>query len=511
MSGRSPAPLQDFCNRLERVLRRGAPRGLDFAVELKPGKRGRPLMLRPFLVPGGRGWGKKGLRFREALGMGTISTLAGAPLRQVLARTMKGVPQAAASGRIKRAGAYFMVIEACRHASVLLSQMGAGKEAEVPMELGGVPADLDGRFGECMSSAMRMESVIWRLADLCVGALFRIPVPTLFDAPPRFVHFDATGATILVRWIADDPDDTVLWTESLEEFAATVFGVGRCAEELTDAVERSAVNPDRFDRVARAALEAVSPRLTRAVDTALGRGRSVAVRLAEGHVPNRPGIPMSVWLQIDPERVSEERVPEVTIIVNRGHEEFILEDREASGYYYFPPCVLSAKITVRKGGLAVNYLPTVLVPGGGPFWDHPYTGDLTQSPFTRAETLDGREKDFAFRQPSKEAMRRFSQFSRRYLSAHERSLCLDGQADLVRRLVHRFGGANGREPDALRMATGLHDIVRLGITRGHAGNTSTPRTYLRDTPYPAPGSGPPAWLRHRTFRYDLPKPASAFP
>ena len=72
-------------------------------------------------------------------------------------------------------------------------------------------------------------------------------------------------------------------------------------------------------------------------------------------------------------------------------------------------------------------------------------------------------------------------------------------------LVARFGRQHRKTGthDVLGLVTGLHDIVRMGLTHGHCGNDATPRAGLGDMPYQVRGNEPPVWIAHRVFSYDM--------
>lgn len=481
---------ESFHAHLADALRRRAPGDLRLVVSLTDD----PLVFRPTLST----------EAAASFSLRELFQCAGAPFgrivgfRQVLASAFQAMPAFGVTEGWGQVTVWYAAVAACRYAQRLLDQVGVGETGV--FDVSRIPPEFDDLFDACIGDATGMQSAALAFADRCSHLLRAGPRRRRWPQPADTVSFVPSGGSIAVVWTAGGPEGSVLCREHLRQFVDVLTddeswddGAGHLAR-LDETRRRHAERGGDL-------LEAVSPRLAEAVRTALSRECRVGLRLATAAV--RRTIPLSLWLYVEP-RATWEGIADVTLTANRAHEEFMVRGPAPRRILrYMPPCVLVAKVTVGRSGLSAPHVPTVLVPRGGAHWLHPYTGGLRQTPFAAAALLD--EGEPAYRPPSAEALATWQHLGERTDATRESDLCLDGQRRAMDSLVARFARQRRKTGtyDVLGLVTGLHDIVRMGLTRGHCGNDATPRACLGDMPYQVRGNEPPVWIAHRVFSYDM--------
>jgi hypothetical protein len=392
---------------------------------------------------------------------------------------------------------WFAAVAACRYVGRLLEQVGAeGTEIVRPER---IPASFDVDFAACLGDARGVRTLGLQFADRMTRALADRSPPARVKEQPGYVRFVPKRRSVGVEWLGANDPERVLWRETLKQFVVRMTREAGW-DAMAESLNRIAASRTRHGETGRAALMAASPRLARTVEAACRANACAGLRVGTGHV--RGTIPVSLWVYADPSREGD-GLADVTVTVNRAHEEFILEGPPPQrGLFYFPPSVLVAKLGVGHHGLQPTHLPTILVPRGGARWRHPYSGDLRKTSFTAATVADCDEP--ALVRPSAGAIAMFPHLAGTVRFSRENDLCLNGQKSSVNHLFARYnaGQVATDESDVLGLATALHDIVRLGLTRGHCKNTSAPRISIRESYYPIPTVAPPAWLAHRVFTYD---------
>ena len=424
--------------------------------------------------------------------------------QQLVQRSFHRIPELQDLDPWGRTSVWFGAVAACRYARRFLDQLGIAADGLI--DLRPVPDDFEKRFGSCLRDAEGALKIVNDFTLRCVAALQNRAAPGARsdgdddgeeEVRPTSLRMICDGDAVRVEWLAAITDKEPLWQESLDDFVVALTKDAR-PRLLSKQVHELQTARRRYAEEGRSLLDAVSPRVAEAVETSLAENCHIGLRLATGCL--RDGFPLSLWLYLDP-RQEMRGVADVTLSVHRAHEEFILEGPPPrKKLYYFPPSVITARLSVSPDGVGVAHWPTVLVPPGGAPWAHPYSGILGRSSFCAARFL-GEKDEPALLPPSEEALGMFPRLADRTDKALENDLCLDGQKYSIANLVARFRKTPG-EPDVLGLITGLLDIVRLGLTRGHCLNQSSPRTSINDTIYPVPVKKLPKRLADRVFPYN---------
>lgn len=263
-------------------------------------------------------------------------------------------------------------------------------------------------------------------------------------------------------------------------------------------LEKGSEPPPSPDRV-RAALSPLDPQLFAAVDHALSQPRWTRLFIASGE--SETGLPLGVFFLIRSACPSKE--PCVVISVERRHYEFILQNAEGK-CYYFPPCLVAARIVVQAGRCGFSN-PLIIQPAGSYRWCHPYTGDLSERS-ERVTPLSGTDRELSLMaQPSPAAAELFkSELADRAKKARERDMCLVNQSVEMRTfsdaLCRALADPHGNPLDVIHA---VHQFAHVGLTRAHQNNTDTPRAWLNDEDmvYCFRDKPIPEALRHRFYPY----------
>jgi len=385
-----------------------------------------------------------------------------------------------------------------RYAGLLLRDIGAYDRDVVNLDR--LPDDFDGEFGKLSAGRRRREELIY--------ALIHHALDTARKEGERmktgFIRFSRSLSSPYIEWLQRPDGDEAVVKESLREFCERLISGGGWERAIEKAGEKE--YESQLAERARNVLGELSPRVASAVEESLKAEENVFVPLGTGAV--KRSIPMSVWLAVYPAQ-RESTGGEVVIMANRSHDEFALQDSPPrSGLFYFPPCLLSARLSVDFQGVNVDYFPKVLMPQGGTPWDHPYTGPTHLNPRLKGRWLES--GDPAYKQPSPAARARFEMLGKRLSGPMETDLCLENQDNMVGFAIGEFKRQAMKKGtgDILTLVTRLHDILRRGLVWGHCHNDSPPRTNLEATLFPLNRPTPPPWLARRTFPYD---PANGFP
>lgn len=304
---------------------------------------------------------------------------------------------------------------------------------------------------------------------------------------------------VAVEWVGDD--GATAHREGLDSFYDRVLApvIG----QVIDKARRRAPGERRKLEEGMETLRGVCPIAAAAVERASRDRKKVGTRLFRAFV--RRNMPLDVWLNVNP-GLSESRC---MLSVYRAHRDFILGASEG-GEFYFPPCLLTARLSFGSG--AVRLMPPkVRQPRGGHAWCHPYTGVVGHDPVGGAILIEEPHEGDVMYEPSPEALRLFPGLCSRTAKAGETDLCLAGQQQRMQKLQRDLKSniAARKEIDVLRIVTEVHDIVRLGLTRGHQNNLDRPRVPLtqESMPHRIRGRVTTGLLARRTFPFDPRQPA----
>ena len=385
-----------------------------------------------------------------------------------------------------------LAVSACRVAGRLLEQLG--RDDPGAMDLGRIPSGFEAILRNCLRRASGSRGPVMDAyaGHFTTSLLERVDgYISGLERNLRLLRLHSEAGTIVVDWITADGKS--VRHETLHDLLEAV--VGPLIADLTRHIGRGDRTPHELQQRGIDILTNVCPGLAEAVQLATGLSTCVGLRLCT--VPLRAGIPLDVWMYVGPHPGWPGHA--CTLSLHRAHHEFILGAIDGQRYY-FPPCLLIARLAFSEGRPIITR-PTVRQPAGGFLWRHPYTGDLGGDPFEGAELLHA-EAD-AMYEPSKQAIRLFPQLKARTSTACEGNMCLDGQTVTMKTVQNRFLETPAGQGDVLADLTALHDIVRLGLTRGHQNNTAGPRAKLGPVsmPYPIQGRKVTGALARRVFAY----------
>jgi len=358
---------------------------------------------------------------------------------------------------------------------------------EVEIDLTKRPQDFDGLFSLCERYAAAASLGVTNAASEMLAGLFpdppaAEPVAALYlygtSAGPCVDHLSGSGQRLLTEPLAD----------LFRRVAA------RAGERLATeaAIERAGRIHCRTQ--GDAILEAVSPRLAKAVSESRRLGRPAGTRIASTRVR---GMPAEIYLFVDTlpsmDQPCQDR-PVVTLEARRAHEEYVLGNSDDQ-FFYYPPCQLVARVSFEpQGGMRWRVeRPRVRALPGSPIWIHPYVGAMAETRLGRATLLKASEEISGdslgyFGDPQPTAQVAMSDEGSRILPADcphytapvdndmclpEQDLILAASRDRVRKSLQA-----GIEPDLAALTRTLWEIVRVGLTHGHERNTRTPRASL---------------------------------
>ena len=392
-----------------------------------------------------------------------------------------------------RAAIPLLAISACGLASRLLEQLGLQDPAIV---------DYNRRLPELkalLQEGLSTATEVTLTANACVAKTveaFRRQLTLCAEKKSSalaVLRFFGQGPAFWVEGLTPSGDPAI--SMPLHDFVASF--ITPAAEGVAGQLHRERPTWERQQHRGMGILSDICPSLADALRLALQDSRPVGIRLCIGR--SRRGLPLDVWFYVSPGDGCCFRG--CVLSVNRPHGDFVLEAADGS-YYYFPPCLLSARFNFMTWLPQVEY-PIVRQPVGGYNWCHPYTGTLGAGIFAGAKLLHS--EDEILDAPSEPAIAIFPQLQRRTQAPAENNLCLGGQAQIVPSIQEKLRSAHAslHEPDVLAAVTVLHDIAKLGLTRGHQDNTAGPRARLQSDsmPYPLRGRQFTGVLAKRTFAF----------
>ena len=287
---------------------------------------------------------------------------------------------------------------------------------------------------------------------------------------PQCVRFRAEGGGVVVEWMMANE---VRRREPAADFADSLLR--QFGSEFLEGVASSASRKQRCERNIDPQMQALAPGMANAVRMARGGQRPVGVHVCTARTP-RGNVPLDVWIYLVPANGPRTQCAAV-LTVYRAHREFILESAERQ-LFYFPPCLLAARISCESKGPRL-LSPAIRQPAGGYAWRHPYSGDLGSVLFSNALLLQ--QEQIPMYEPSDAARAMFPGLQIPTTTPLENTLCLTGQEYEIMRVQQglRESLGAGTEPDVLGAVTALHDLLRLGLTRAHERNMATPRAHLQ--------------------------------
>ena len=312
----------------------------------------------------------------------------------------------------------------------------------------------------------------------------------------RFEHDE-----LAVDWLGKD--NVVLESERVQELLEPAINI--LLPDFADTIQRLKDTDTGWEQAGGSLRKCLPPETAHALQVACETTATVGLHLFTATVRGR--IPTEVNLLIQPHG-HQFGCGGCTLTVDRAHQEFILESIDKR-LYYFPPVLLCARLIFR-GGVPHIMIPVVRQPEGGFLWRHPYTGLLEPDPFTGATFLN--QSPPIMYEPSAWATRTFQGLRHRLTRAGEKDMCLAGQTYLLGQLQNALARQMvlPAGPDALRIVTEIHTILRHGLCHAHQQSTAAPRIRLTPTEMPyvveASESTPV-----RIFRYDPRAPSAAFP
>ncbi len=307
------------------------------------------------------------------------------------------------------------------------------------------------------------------------------------DKRPTVLQLRNTPAGVQVEWL--DRLQEVTHSEFLAEFL----------ESAADGVVGFSRTGSSLERDAMQHLESASPLLASAVSQSLQSGKPVTTLV--GTYGARQELPMSVWVFVQ-SNYEDTGIGRVFLSAHRNHDEFILEGLRGDRYY-FPPCLLGARLSFSGFDSPRVYEPLVIQPSGGYRWNHPYSGCLHGDAFAATGSPIC---DPAMGTASDQAKRLFPGLASRVSHTQSRDICLEGvwlHLETVRTTFHSTISPIFR-PDVLGLVNSLHDIAKTGLTRAHERNVeSTPRSEMTTESMYCPLNGHRVTgnLARRTFPY----------
>lgn len=413
-------------------------------------------------------------------------------LREPIAAALKAAGPLDASG----AAMPFLALQAISLASRLMEQMGV--QDPVILDYSRRPPELETLVREGLSAATTARSSANACAAKVVEGLRRRLAVYAKEQNriAALLLLRADGVGVWVDGLTGSGDH--IFTFSLHDFAASFLAPA--VESVLEEMHRKQPTWQSHRETGREILKDVCPSLANAVELAHQDAQPVGIRLCTGR--SRRGSPLDMWFFVDA-RASQPQWGCV-LSVSRPHRDFILEAADGSRYY-FPPCLLSARFTFLEQMPRAEY-PVVRQPAGGYHWCHPYTGKLLGGPIGGAKLLH--DENVILHTPCDQAIALFPQLNRRTQTPMENNLCLGGQPAVLGAIQEKLHSAlmQSSQPDVLAAATALHDIARLGLTRGHQNNMGGPRARLDplNMPYPMMGRQVSGILAKRIYVFAPP-------
>jgi hypothetical protein len=412
------------------------------------------------------------------------------PLPKLLDRCLKGVD---GFRQLGRATLPIIACHAWRYLAVLKEQM-CGKTIPNSRRPTYGPRNA-GQFGSYLRHVLQAAQSSWSVAQKMARAVMERAARLGQDKyRPTMLQLRYTPEGVQAEWL--DRNHVARHTESLLEFLRCVS-----AGLLDDwDLDGYTLADNNIERDAMQQLESTSPLLAAMVSQVLRSGGRVGT-LVDSYTA-RPGVLMSAWAHVEGDWENT-GVGKICISAHRAHDEFILQGPQGDKYY-FPPCLLAARLAFTGVENPRVYRPLVLQPAGGYRWIHPYSGSLHRDELDPAALTPSR--DPAMGTASDQAKRLFPGLATRLPRAQSRDICLAGQEVHVHTIAARFQSSVSPlfRPDMLGLCTDLHEIARAGLTRAHEGNIeSTPRTVMTGEGmfYPLRGRSVNGSLAQRIFPY----------
>lgn len=436
------------------------------------------------------------------------------PFQEILREAIQKVLQDAHVSSWPSTVLTFSVVSQCRLAGRLLEQLGCTNKGMINREK--IPSDFDTTTAQCFDSIQQSQLPITEFITVMTDSLWQKMNTCTQERDTMKLRFVLLNSTIWVEWLTDD--GKVVQKELFRDFIYSILEP--ISKKLGVYINRLKTAQTSHNKIGMTVLREVSPKLFDAVHHACQEKRYVGIHLHT--FKDRRGTPLDVWLYLNPtlqtltsgmgnftlslHRLHHDFIlgtmGNCTLSVHRPHRDFILGAKDGSRYY-FPPCLLTARLTYSYNRYQI-LVPTVRQPCGGYNWDHPYTGPLGYDPFFNA-ILNGNEADVMY-EPCEEALKLFPELANRMKQAKERDLCLPDQYLEIKNLQsHLHKGNAGLDTlDVLEVITALHRLARVGLTRGHQNNTSGPRVHLApgSMPYPLRGRQVYDRLAKRVFVYN---------
>jgi len=389
----------------------------------------------------------------------------------------------------------FSAVSQCRLAGRLLEQLGCKNKGMINREK--IPSDFDTNAAQCFAGIQQSQLPVTRFISGMAKSLWQKIAASTANSGQGMMNlrFVNTDDTIWIEWLT--ADGKVAQKDRLRDFVDSIMGP--MAKELGICRDRLQTAQTSHRKIGEKVLREVSPKLADALQLACQENRHVGIHLCTSK--DRRGLPLDVWLYMNP-TLQALTFGNCTLSVHRYHRDFILGARDGTRYY-FPPCLLTARVNHSYNRYQVMP-PTIRQPRGGYKWNHPYTGPLQHDPFTGA-LLDQDKRDVMC-EPSQEALKLFPELANRTNQASENNLCLPDQSREITNLQSHLHKeiAGLYTLDVLEAITALHQLARIGLTRGHQNNTSGPRVHLAPNtmPYPLRGRQVYGRLAKRIFVYN---------
>jgi hypothetical protein len=350
------------------------------------------------------------------------------------------------------------VIAACRVATDLLEELDCRNEDVIRVGKITVPDAVAGTQYDSLNRLLL--PVARKYTSRMVESLEKRA--SVIGSGARILRFVFEGSIVRVEWL--DAHDVVVRQEPLEGFLQAISDSHLKQLEL-EPTRLKLVMKESW-KIRTKVLREASTKFDEAIRWACVSRKSTGIRLCTIELTRN--FRLDVWLSLDP-RVTSESQGVCTLSVNRGCRDFVLIDAD-SNKYYFPPCLLSARVSFPRSGPVVLG-PVVRQPRGGFFWSHPFTEALhTIDPF-QDEICDYSEMGIMYA-PSQEAMKLLPQLARRTDRAHEESIRIKDFQPAISSLQQQLEAATIRRDgtDILSVFLSLHDSARMALTRGHKDN-----------------------------------------
>ena len=380
----------------------------------------------------------------------------------------------------------FILLSACPPLRDLLMDERGGV---CPIDVDPAPEEWRATAAHCLDAASRRD----RIEADCLDHIMRAVIQRREAlGNPALTRFEGRGDGIWMCWSSGD--GRILHEERLQAFVNSISG------SLTEHVLRFAQEPGLRELMDRGVsiLRRVSPPLAEMVEDVWAHGLTTGRRLAV--TAARQGIPLHIWLYLTM-RYPTVGAPACILSADRAHGDFVLEAEDGS-LFYFPPCVLSARL-VFDGKKFLVESPRIREPANGYPWRHPYTGDLGADAFAAARVTKNEEE--AMVRPSEWALKTFPLLGSRTPQAGENDMCLSDQDQAVRAIAVRLDEelAAGAPSGLTHAVTALHNLAKIGLTTAHQDNTARPRVPLsaEGMLYPVPRCVLPDSRGARVFRY----------